>query len=152
MMQGSPLPACTTHATPTHPPPTTHTTLQGGHVHLDPGSAQAINMDELREHWVMHVRGSRRRVRQGGGEAGRLLAAEFAKKVHVSMYADGPTRVLCFSDERRAASSEDESSGLNLSYRLMQVGAGCVVVHGGGCMWGHVGTRLRADAGEGCGC
>jgi hypothetical protein len=41
----------------------------------------------------------------------------------VSIYADGPTRVLCFSDERRvAAAEEDESSALNLGYRLSQVG------------------------------
>jgi hypothetical protein len=46
-------------------------------------------------------------------------------QVHVSIYADGPTRVLCFSDERRvAASEEDENSTLNLGYRLSQVGWG----------------------------
>ncbi len=37
------------------------------------------------------------------------------------MYADGPTRVLCFSEDRSGA-ADDENSLLNLSYRLQRVG------------------------------
>ncbi len=43
------------------------------------------------------------------------------KKVHVRVYADGPTRVLEFSDEQYNASPEEEGGLLNLGYRLQQV-------------------------------
>jgi hypothetical protein len=68
-----------------------------------------------------------------GSPAARLPPPQ----VHVSIYADGPTRVLCFSDERRvAAAEEDESSALHLGYRLSQVGAGGWRLGAGG--WGVV--------------
>lgn len=49
------------------------------------------------------------------------LMATFAKEVSVSVYADGPTRVLCFSDEPFRASPEEEGGLVNLGYRLQQV-------------------------------
>ncbi|KAL0018632.1 hypothetical protein WJX77_009530 [Trebouxia sp. C0004] len=50
-----------------------------------------------------------------------LLAAEFSKKVYVSVYADGPTRVLRFADEKSTALLEAEQSILDLAARLKQV-------------------------------
>lgn len=50
-----------------------------------------------------------------------LLAAEFSKKVYVSVYADGPTRVLRFSDERAVSSLEHQHIILDLAARLKQV-------------------------------
>lgn len=49
----------------------------------------------------------------------RQLATEYAKKVFVNVYADGPTRVLCFSDDKSAilANVEDENSVPNLMHR-----------------------------------
>ncbi len=41
-----------------------------------------------------------------------------ARQVHVTVFADGPTRVLCFSEDRTgAANMDDENSLVNLSYR-----------------------------------
>ena len=43
-------------------------------------------------------------------------------QVYVTVYADGPTRVLCFTEDRTGvASMDDENSLLNLTYRLQQV-------------------------------
>jgi hypothetical protein len=50
-----------------------------------------------------------------------LLAAEFSKKVYVSVYADGPTRVLRFSDEKNISSLEQQHVVLDLAARLKQV-------------------------------
>ncbi|RMZ56390.1 hypothetical protein APUTEX25_004773, partial [Auxenochlorella protothecoides] len=50
-----------------------------------------------------------------------LLAAEFSKKVYVSVYADGPTRVLRFSDEKNTSSLEQYHVILDLTARLKQV-------------------------------
>lgn len=50
-----------------------------------------------------------------------LLAAEFSKKVYVSVYADGPTRVLRFSDEKNISSLEQQHVVLDLASRLKQV-------------------------------
>lgn len=39
-------------------------------------------------------------------------------QVYVSVYADGPTRVLCFSEERITQSAvHDQNSLINLAYR-----------------------------------
>ena len=43
-------------------------------------------------------------------------------QVYVMVYADGPTRVLCFSDEPSAQLVEAEQSVLDLAARLKQVG------------------------------
>ncbi|EFJ52490.1 hypothetical protein VOLCADRAFT_102987 [Volvox carteri f. nagariensis] len=54
--------------------------------------------------------------------AARAKLTDNAKKVYVTVYADGPTRVLCFSEDRSgAANLDDENSLLNLSYRLQRV-------------------------------
>ena len=50
-----------------------------------------------------------------------LLAAEFSKKVYATVYADGPTRVLRFSDDRNVLSSEHKHVVLDLAYRLKQI-------------------------------
>lgn len=50
-----------------------------------------------------------------------LLAAEFSKKVYVSVYADGPTRVLRFSDDKNVSSLEQQNVVLDLAARLKQV-------------------------------
>ena len=51
----------------------------------------------------------------------RMLASECAKKVFVSVYADGPTRVLCFNEEKTSITSvEDVNSLVNLTYRWGQ--------------------------------
>ena len=50
-----------------------------------------------------------------------LLAAEFSKKVYVTVYADGPTRVLRFSDEKNISSLEQQHVVLDLAARLKQV-------------------------------
>ena len=50
-----------------------------------------------------------------------LLAAEFSKKVFVTVYADGPTRVLRFSDERTVSSLEHQHIILDLAARLKQI-------------------------------
>ena len=43
-------------------------------------------------------------------------------QVYVTVYADGPTRVLCFSEDRSGVfNMDDENSLMNLSYRLQQV-------------------------------
>lgn len=50
-----------------------------------------------------------------------LLAAEFSKKVYVTVFADGPTRVLRFSDEKNISSLEQQHVVLDLAARLKQV-------------------------------
>ena len=50
-----------------------------------------------------------------------LLAAEFSKKVYVTVYADGPTRVLRFSDEKNISSLEQQHVVLDLAARMKQV-------------------------------
>ena len=50
-----------------------------------------------------------------------LLAAEFSKKVYATVYADGPTRVLRFSDDKNVSSSEHQHVVLDLAYRLKQI-------------------------------
>lgn len=57
-----------------------------------------------------------------GSRAGRGAVAVFDKKVYVSLYADGPTQVLCFSDSPLAGSGADEQGGTQqLMSRLHQV-------------------------------
>ena len=46
-------------------------------------------------------------------------------QVYVTVYADGPTRVLRFADERSVAFLESEQSIIDLAARLNQV---CVLV------------------------
>ena len=41
-------------------------------------------------------------------------------QVYVSVYADGPTRVLRFADEKATALLEDQQSILDLAARLKQ--------------------------------
>lgn len=50
-----------------------------------------------------------------------LLAAEFSKKVYATVYADGPTRVLRFSDGNNVSSSEHQHVVLDLAFRLKQI-------------------------------
>lgn len=50
-----------------------------------------------------------------------LLAAEFSKKVHATVYADGPTRVLRFSDDKNVSSTEHKHVVLDLAFRLKQI-------------------------------
>lgn len=50
-----------------------------------------------------------------------LLAAEFSKKVHATVFADGPTRVLRFSDDKNVSSTEHKHVVLDLAFRLKQV-------------------------------
>lgn len=50
-----------------------------------------------------------------------LLAAEFSKKVYATVYADGPTRVLRFSDGKNLSSSEHQHVVLDLAFRLKQI-------------------------------
>jgi hypothetical protein len=48
----------------------------------------------------------------------RLLARECAKKVYVSIYAEGPTRVLCFAEDKASITSVDDSTSvMNLTTR-----------------------------------
>jgi hypothetical protein len=42
----------------------------------------------------------------------RLLARECAKKVYVSIYAEGPTRVLCFAEDKTSITSVDDSTSV----------------------------------------
>ena len=50
-----------------------------------------------------------------------LLAAEFSKKVHATVLADGPTRVLRFSDDKNVSSTEHKHVVLDLAFRLKQI-------------------------------
>ncbi|KAK9800258.1 hypothetical protein WJX73_008605 [Symbiochloris irregularis] len=52
-----------------------------------------------------------------------LLAAEFSRKVYVTVFADGPTRVLHFSDVPNLVNPEADLSILDLAARLKQVEA-----------------------------
>ncbi|KAK9815754.1 hypothetical protein WJX72_009012 [[Myrmecia] bisecta] len=52
-----------------------------------------------------------------------LLAAEFSRKVYVSVYADGPTRVLRLANSPSVALQETEESILDLAARIKQVEA-----------------------------
>ena len=47
--------------------------------------------------------------------------AQSGMQVYVSVYADGPTRVLRFADEKSTALLEAEQSILDLAARLKQV-------------------------------
>lgn len=49
-----------------------------------------------------------------------LLTALSGVQVYVSVYSDGPTRVLRFSDEPNISSSQAEQSILDLAARLKQ--------------------------------
>ncbi len=49
------------------------------------------------------------------------LLNNFARKVFVTVYADGPTRVLCFSDEPFAGGAAEEGGLQATGYRLEQV-------------------------------
>lgn len=49
------------------------------------------------------------------------LSVTFDMQVYVSVYADGPTRVLRFADEKSTALLEAEQSILDLAARLKQV-------------------------------
>lgn len=52
----------------------------------------------------------------------RVLARECAKKVYVSIYAEGPMRVLCFAEEKTSITSVDDvNSVLNMAIRLQHV-------------------------------
>ena len=51
-------------------------------------------------------------------------------QVYVTVYSDGPTRVLRFSDEPNITSREAEQTVLDLAARLQQVGTGFDVQHG----------------------
>ena len=44
-------------------------------------------------------------------------------QVYVTVYADGPTRVLRFADQQSVASLEAQESVLDLKARLAQVGS-----------------------------
>jgi hypothetical protein len=48
------------------------------------------------------------------------LLSNFARKVFVTVYADGPTRVLCFSDEPFAGGTAEEGGLQAAGYRLQQ--------------------------------
>jgi hypothetical protein len=50
-----------------------------------------------------------------------LLASESSRKVYVTVFADGPTRVLRFADVQNAGVEEAEQSVLDLAARLKQV-------------------------------
>ena len=50
-------------------------------------------------------------------------------QVYVTVYADGPTRVLRFADERSVAFLESEQSIIDLAARLNQVCAVLLVSH-----------------------
>ncbi len=52
-----------------------------------------------------------------------------AMQVYVTVYADGPTRVLRFADERSVAFLESEQSIIDLAARLNQVCAVLLVSH-----------------------
>lgn len=53
---------------------------------------------------------------------GKVKGTVFDKKMYVSLYADGPTRVLCFSDTPIAGSdADDEGGSQQLMSRLHQV-------------------------------
>ncbi|KAF5841304.1 hypothetical protein DUNSADRAFT_13577 [Dunaliella salina] len=52
----------------------------------------------------------------------RVLARECAKKVYVTIYAEGPMRVLCFAEEKTSITSVDDvNSVLNMAIRLQHV-------------------------------
>jgi len=62
----------------------------------------------------------------------------FDLQVYVSVYADGPTRVLRFADEKSTALLEAEQSILDLAARLKQV---CTWLHHkmiDGCLTGRI--------------
>ena len=48
------------------------------------------------------------------------LNTALAKRVFVRVYADGPTRVLCFSDEQFVGLADEENGLQQLGYRLQQ--------------------------------
>jgi hypothetical protein len=49
----------------------------------------------------------------------RLLSQECARKVYVYVYAEGPTRILCFAEEKLnlLSAANDENSVVNLATR-----------------------------------
>jgi hypothetical protein len=53
------------------------------------------------------------------------LLSNFARKVFVTVYADGPTRVLCFSDEPFAGATGEEGGLQATGYRLQQASGQC---------------------------
>eukprot|EP00775_Hariotina_reticulata_P006353 gene6353-6586_t len=84
--------------------------------------------------------------------AGAPSLAVFDRKVYVTVYADGPTRVLCFSDEATAGASteEDEGGSQQLMSRLHQVARNLMsfdrqlALHLGGAYSARVARNMRA--------
>ncbi|KAL6762638.1 hypothetical protein V8C86DRAFT_613892 [Haematococcus lacustris] len=63
-----------------------------------------------------------REARERMDRMARVLAKECAKKVYVSVYAEGPTRVLCFAEDKATISSvDDQGSLMSLALRLQQI-------------------------------
>ncbi|GIL71927.1 hypothetical protein Vretifemale_2372 [Volvox reticuliferus] len=82
-----------------------------------------VDLDAVDANCYIYVQSRSARTLPLGTQAARAkFLTDNAKKVYVSVYADGPTRVLCFSEDRSgAANLDDEDSLLNLSYRLQRV-------------------------------
>ncbi|GIL45737.1 hypothetical protein Vafri_2896 [Volvox africanus] len=88
------------------------------------GDAIDVDLDAVDANRFINVQSrSARALSQSTHHAARAkFLTDNAKKVYVTVYADGPTRVLCFSEDRSgAANLDDEDSLLNLSYRLQRV-------------------------------
>ncbi|KAG1655550.1 hypothetical protein FOA52_001956, partial [Chlamydomonas sp. UWO 241] len=63
------------------------------------------------------------------GSISGMASAVYAKKVYVSLYADGPTEVLCFSeDTTNLGSIKNESVLLSMSHRLQMLYKGLKTV------------------------
>lgn len=56
----------------------------------------------------------------------KVISFRCLSQVYVMVYADGPTRVLCFSDEPSIQLVEAEQSVLDLAARLKQVRIYCM--------------------------
>ncbi|GLI64033.1 hypothetical protein VaNZ11_007171 [Volvox africanus] len=88
-----------------------------------PGDAIDVDLDAVDANRFIYVQSRSARTLSLSTQAARAkFLTDNAKKVYVTVYADGPTRVLCFSEDRSgAANLDDEDSLLNLSYRLQRV-------------------------------
>ncbi|GLC63393.1 hypothetical protein PLESTF_000031500 [Pleodorina starrii] len=94
----------------------------------DQASAMDVDLDAVDVNCVIYVQSRSMRTLSLAAQLDARERAKFltdnAKKVYVTVHADGPTRVLCFSEDRSGvAYLDDENSLLNLSYRLQRVGA-----------------------------
>eukprot|EP00798_Chlamydomonas_sp_ICE-L_P006035 gene6035-2644_t len=91
--------------------------------HLFSGRGVAASASTL-----MPSAGSKSKELNDSNVSGSILkSSDYAKKIYVTVYADGPTRVLCFSEDPTFISTVINTSDINslpnLAYRLQKIGS-----------------------------